>query len=262
MGNEFLFLLIISVAVLLGYRLKFLTVSGCIAALLVGILTMLGFQLKGLSLLGVFFVTSSLWSKYKRIYKSKAEERHAKGSRRDWQQVFANGGVAAIIAFGYFMYPDPLWAFAFCVLIASSNSDTWASEIGTLSRKSPISVRTFKFVARGTSGAVSLLGTTAALGGALLIAIISFFLFQWSINVMLLIFVFGFLGNVIDTFLGAYVQALYKCQKCKSETEKITHCGQRTRLIRGNAFLNNDIINFLSSFLATIIGILVFQSIT
>lgn len=53
----------------------------------------------------------------------------------------------------------------FMVCLASSNSDTWASEIGSLSRKKPIYIRTFKRIERGTSGAISGLGTVAAFAG-------------------------------------------------------------------------------------------------
>ncbi len=61
-----------------------------------------------------------------------------------------------------------IWLMGFIVCIASANSDTWASEIGSLSKKNPIYIRTFKRIERGTSGAISLLGSIAALSGSLL----------------------------------------------------------------------------------------------
>lgn len=252
-----LFTIILGAA--LGYFNRFLTISGSLAAGGVGLLTVLGLHMKGLFLLGVFFATSSLWSKYKRVQKSKVEERHAKGSRRDWQQVVANGGSAAAACFLYFLHPDPVWIFGFCILIASSNSDTWASEIGTLSLKSPISIRTLKVVEKGTSGAISLLGTLAGMAGSLLIALLSYFLFPMSYSTALLIFIFGLLGNFIDTMMGAYIQAVYRCKKCDLETEKISHCNQRTEKIRGFTILNNDVVNFLSSLIAAILGIMLYS---
>lgn len=238
----------IIVASILGYALRFLTKSGSVSAVFVGLLICFGLGIKGLILLGIFFVSSSLWSVYKRKDKMVVEEKHAKGSRRDYQQVLANGGMAALLSVLYGFFETSHLLLAFCVFIATSNSDTWASEIGTLSKRRPYSVRTFSVVERGTSGAVSLLGTMAAVAGALLIAYSSFVLFNLQISEFWVLFLFGFLGNVIDTVLGAYVQALYKCSICGGETEKMVHCQRRTALIRGRKFFNNDVVNFISGF--------------
>lgn len=255
MNSFSVLLLIIIITVIIGYRFRFLTVSGGIAAAVVGILTMLGLHMEGLFLLGMFFASSSMWSKYKRVQKNKVEERHAKGSQRDWQQVLANGGGAAVSSLLYLLFPHPLWIVSFCMMIASSNSDTWASEIGTLSKRQPISIRTFRLVPGGTSGAISILGTFAGFCGAFFIAFLSYFLFELDLFTACFILIFGFFGNIIDTLLGAFLQATYVCEKCKLETEKLGHCGQKTKKIRGYSLLNNDVVNFLSSFISSIIGI-------
>lgn len=256
--DSLLYIVIIVLLATMGHFMRFLTISGSIAASVVGILTMLGLHIKGLLLLGAFFATSSLWSKYKRLQKSKVEERLAKGSQRDWVQVVANGGGASVASVLYFLYGDPLWIFVFCIFIASSNSDTWASEIGTLSTKSPINIRTFSLVQKGTSGAISLLGTMAGAAGALFIAILSFYLLRLSISLAFLVFIFGFLGNIVDTVLGAFFQATYKCRTCQIETEKTLHCGRETELFRGIAILDNDMVNLLSSFLAAVMGLITY----
>lgn len=260
--DSFFYLIILIICVYLGFRYRFLTLSGSIAAAIVGILTVLGLHLEGLILLGLFFTSSSYWSKYKKSQKEQVEERLEKGSRRDWLQVVANGGVAAVASFLYYLTDEPVFMVAFCILIASSNSDTWASEIGTLSKKPPISIRTFKRVPKGTSGAISMLGTAAGVGGAALIAVALFILFDAAMELVIFVFLFGFLGNLIDTGLGAFYQATYRCNRCLLETEKMHHCGQNTEKIRGFSFLNNDIVNLLSSLIAALIGSVVYLSIT
>ncbi|MDZ5470997.1 DUF92 domain-containing protein (plasmid) [Bacillus sp. 31A1R] len=250
-------LIFIIVTAILGYYFRLLTLSGSIAAAVVGIFTALGLGLKGLFVLGLFFASSSFWSKYKRSRKSKVEERHEKGSTRDWQQVVANGGAAGMVSFVYFINPDPIWVMVYCILLSSANSDTWASEIGTLSKTKPFSLRTFSLVPSGTSGAVSMLGTWAALAGASLIAVSSKLIFSFSIQAMFFIAVLGFLGNLIDTILGAYIQASYKCRECGLETEKLIHCNGKTVKIKGFQQMNNDLVNFLSSLLAAIFGLII-----
>lgn len=258
MIEYFLILSFIILASFLGYVLRFLTKSGSVSAVLVGLLICFGIGIKGLILLGIFFVSSSLWSVYKRMDKMLVEEKHEKGSRRDYQQVLANGGMAALLSVLYGFFQTNSLLLAFCVFIATSNSDTWASEIGTLSKRRPYSVRTFSVVERGTSGAVSLLGTIAAVMGAIVIAYSSYELFNLQISEFWVIFLFGFIGNVIDTFLGAYVQALYMCSSCGVETEKMVHCQRRTTLIRGRKLLNNDVVNFISGFAPAIAILLIY----
>ncbi|QED48634.1 DUF92 domain-containing protein [Cytobacillus dafuensis] len=239
-----------------GYFLKLLTKSGSIAALIVGLTVGLSFGVEGLLLLGFFFASSSFWSKYKRKNKINIENRHEKGSRRDWMQVAANGGTAAFISLLNIFFPDSIWIYGFSISIAAANSDTWASEIGSLSKRSPIYIRSFKRIEAGTSGAVSVLGTFAAICGAFSIVILANYFFHFSIGEMAIIFAFGFFGNVIDTLLGAFIQAVYKCEICGTEVEALHHCGAKTTHKRGVLIMNNDFVNFLSGFLAAFLGLL------
>ncbi|MGJ7912131.1 DUF92 domain-containing protein [Neobacillus sp. LXY-1] len=233
--------------------------SGGVAAILVGIAVYVGFEAKGLLVLGAFFVSSSLWSTYKSSSKKKIEEKLEKGSARDWRQVVANGGAAALFSLFYYVHNDPTWLIGFLASISSSNSDTWASEIGSLSKRDPIFIRTFKPVDKGTSGAISNLGTIAAIAGALFIAFLGLRLFSLSIYTALIIFSFGFFGNVIDTLIGAFYQKVYICHTCGIQTEKKSHCGKATEMFKGFWFVDNDMVNFLSGFLAAIIAMFWFQ---
>jgi uncharacterized protein (TIGR00297 family) len=257
MSSEFFIYLLIAVMVFLGYGARLLTASGAFAAFAVGCLTVLGLGLKGLLILALFFASSSFWSKIKSANKKKAEDMLVKGSRRDWQQVIANGGLAAFSSALYYATDDSLWLLGFCICNAAANSDTWASEIGSMSKSKPFFIKTFKRVERGTSGAVSLLGTTAAFFGAFIIALASTYLFTLSAEEFLFILILGFCGNLVDTLLGAFVQAGYTCQTCGMQTEKMIHCSQKTKLIKGFSFLNNDTVNFLSGLSALLLGILI-----
>jgi uncharacterized protein (TIGR00297 family) len=253
------FILLILVTGFAGYAVKSLTTSGVAATVLVGVAVFIGFAEEGLMLLGIFFLTSSIWSKYKSTNKRKIEEKLAKGATRDWRQVLANGGSAALFSVIYYFDNAPIWLLAFCIAIASSNSDTWASEIGSLSRKDPIYIRTFKRIGKGTSGAVSLLGTLAALSGSLLIALCTYWLFHINIMESFIIFIFGFLGNVIDTLIGAFYQQTYICPCCGIETEKRKHCHEKTVKIKGISFIDNDMVNFLSGLLAVLLALSIFD---
>lgn len=255
MIETFLTVSLIVLIALAGYFLHSLTFSGSLAAVTVGVSVYLGFDVKGLVLLGAFFATSSFWTKYKSSLKTEMEDKLEKGARRDWQQVAANGGLAAVISVLYYFFSETILVVAYCIAIGSANSDTWASEIGSLSKQRPVFVQSFKRVEKGTSGAISFLGTIAALGGAILIAILGFYLFSLTVTEFVLIFLFGFLGNIIDTMIGAYYQQVYRCHVCGIETEKKHHCKQKTLKNKGIPFLNNDFVNFLSGLLSVLLAI-------
>ncbi len=58
----------------------------------------------------------------------------------------------------------------------------------------------------------------------------------------------GLAGSLFDSVLGATVQAIYYCDQCAKETERTWHrCGVGTRHLRGWLWLNNDLVNLISS---------------
>ncbi|WP_409338367.1 MULTISPECIES: DUF92 domain-containing protein [Cytobacillus] len=259
--KELIFIFLVLIAAFLGYLLQLLTMSGTIAAIVVGVLINLGFGWKGLLLLGFFFTSSSLLSKYKKKQKQQIEARHEKGSTRDWQQVVANGGLPALFSVLFIIFPSPLFFIAFTITIASANSDTWASEIGSLSKRRPLSIKHFKQVEPGTSGAMSFLGTFAAIMGSFSIAIIAMLSYSLSFSTLFIIFVFGFLGNILDTLLGAFIQVTYRCPSCEMVVESKWHCNRKTVHMSGNTIVNNDLVNLSSCALASILGVLFFVTV-
>lgn len=239
-----------------AWKLSFLSQSGAISAFLIGSCIAMGVGIKGLLLIGIFFVSSSLFSKYKKKRKSLLSEIHEKGSTRDWAQVIANGGIAALTGIVFFYWSEPIWLIAFSISLASANADTWASELGSLSNKAPRTIKGFKKVETGTSGAISLLGTFAGLLGAVLIAVIATYLFQLSFLGFFCIVIFGFVGMVIDTVFGAYLQAEYTCKVCGRHVESPSHCKEKAILLKGKEWFRNDAVNFMSGLSAVILGTL------
>jgi uncharacterized protein (TIGR00297 family) len=254
-----LVLFFILLAAIVARLLHTLSNSGTIAAFLVGALIYLGFGSSGLSILGVFFGTSSYLSYYKKQQKHQMEEKLEKGSRRDWLQVFANGGIAAVCGLIYYVTNDKIWVMAFLTSLACATGDTWSSEIGPLSKTRPISVKSFRYVSAGTSGAISALGTVSAMLGVLLITLIGVSLFSISVKMACFILLFGILGNGVDTYLGAYVQRRYQCIICSLEIEKTVHCGKRAKKIGGFSLLTNDGVNFFATFISPLFAILIYQ---
>ncbi|HHW36929.1 MAG TPA: DUF92 domain-containing protein [Bacillales bacterium] len=260
-SNHIILFIIVVIAAISGYKVRSLTLSGTFATIIVGLAILLAFGAKGLFLIGTFFVTSSFWSKYRADKKKSMEDKIKKSGARDAVQVFANGGASALFSMLYLLFQENFLLYMFITSLATANSDTWASEIGSISKRKPIHVLSLNRVDAGTSGAMSLLGTFSALCGAFLIGIISDYLWnEVTFQVGLAIGMVGFIGNLFDTILGATVQVTYTCPNCGLITEKTNHCGQSTIYKSGYRFLNNDTVNFLSIVLGSLL-ILLFSTI-
>ena len=237
-----------------GHRKGALSSSGALGAVLVGTLI---FGLGGWDwgfLLIAFFLSSSLLSRYREREKEALAEKFAKGSQRDLGQALANGGLGALLAIGAAFYPHPLWWVAYVGTMATVNADTWATEIGVLNRTQPRLITTGRPVEVGTSGGVSWLGTLATFAGGLLIGLLAALFQLFSADGLELWILLlggaagGLAGSLFDSLLGATVQAIYYCDRCAKETERKLHrCGEETRQLRGWRWLNNDLVNLISS---------------
>jgi len=235
----------------LSFRAGALNRSGAWAATLTGGLV---FGLGGLpwaALLLAFFASSSVLSRAFRRSKLTLDEKFSKGSRRDAGQVLANGGLGALLAAGSVLFPQGDWFWiAYIGAMAAVNADTWATELGVLSKTPPRLITTGKPVPPGTSGAVSVLGSLVAFAAALFIGVLAWLVPRAvGFPVLPIATMAGFFGSFFDSYLGATVQAIYYCPKCKKETERhpLHTCGTKTSLRRGWAWLNNDWVNFLSA---------------
>jgi uncharacterized membrane protein len=159
----------------------------------------------------------------------------------------------------------------FAAALASSNADTWGSEVGVLARRPPVSILSFRSVPTGISGGVSLLGTAASLAGSSFIALL-FTAVQGIasrtvgglpapgdggglLRLALIVAAAGFLGSLADSLLGASVQAQYALQDSGGATERRSEGGRPNRLVRGFAVVTNDVVNLASSAVAAAGGL-------
>ena len=232
----------------IAYRAKSLSRDGAFAATLMGTII---FGLGGWQwavLLLAFFVSSSALTHIFKNRKKDLDEKYSKGGQRDAGQVLSNGGLAALIVLFHAFYPQTFWVWpAFAGTLAAVNADTWATELGVLNPNPPRLLTDLrKSVERGTSGAVSVYGTIAALLGAGLIGYLAAVLFTTDhLAIFFLVTLAGLLGSLFDSLLGATVQAIYFCPTDKKETEKhpLHTCGTPTIQVRGWKWLNNDLVN-------------------
>ena len=162
-------------------------------------------------LVGTFFATSSVLTQLDSAGR-RASCRSADSGGRRWDQVAANGGIAALAALAHGIVG---WPAAFCAAagaIAAATADTWGTEVGRWSKSEPRLITTWRIASHGDSGAVTPLGTVGAAGGAALIGSVAAFLAPDASGYRLfpIVFAGGLSGALLDSLLGATVEARYR----------------------------------------------------
>ena len=238
-----------------AHRKRSLTFDGALAATAVGAVTFARGGLPAAAALLVFFVSGSALSSFKRAEKvRRGVLAQAKGGERDAWQVLANGGAATLCLLPLGVRGAP----GFLGALAAAAADTWATELGMLARSQPRSIATLTPVAPGTSGGVTEQGTLASAAGALLVGA------AWRLaggngaHVVSGAIAAGVGGALIDSLLGATVQAEYWCAACGESAETPSHarCGGVTQLVRGVARVDNDAVNALATSAGALLGAL------
>ncbi len=232
--------LLIAVA---AWKLRALAPSGAVATfLLASILFGTGGWKWTVPIL-TFFVLSSLLSqmgKRKKPYEGMFE----KSSVRDHGQVFANGGIAGTIAMLNLAFPASDLYPLYLGSIAAVTADTWGTEIGLGSARAPLLVTTWKRVDPGTNGGVTARGVLAGAAGSAAVALSAL---PWldQVGLAALVIIAGIGGSLLDSVLGATVQAGYRCSACGKITEKRMHCNsQPTHHQTGVVWITNDVVNW------------------
>jgi uncharacterized protein (TIGR00297 family) len=233
-----------------AWRARALTGPGAIAATLVGTAILATTGWPGGAVLLAFFLPSSAVGHLGLALPSASD---ARGERRDPVQVIANGGAAAAAGFAEWLAPG-LGFWMVTASLAAASADTWATSIGRLSPTAPRDLLTGIRVLRGTSGAVSLVGSLGGVAGAAVVAGVAA-LVGGSLTLFTVATVIGVGGMLADSLLGATLQARYVCPACGEASERQVHrCGTRTVRNGGWRWLDNDAVNALATLFAALAG--------
>ncbi|HVR47579.1 MAG TPA: DUF92 domain-containing protein [Candidatus Binatia bacterium] len=229
-----------AVIALIAHRARSLSTSGAVAAFVVGTIVFASAGWRGAAVLFAFFIPSALLSR-----------RGSGGAPRSGWQVLANGGIAACCALLAARYDGP-FAAAFAGAFAAASADTWGTEIGTRVAQTPVSILTFRTVPVGRSGGITLWGSLAMIGGALCVGVAAAAV---GVAPLLGVAAGGVAGALLDSMLGASLQALRFCPACARECETRRHsCGGATQLRRGLSWIENDTVNFAATLCGAVLA--------
>jgi len=216
----------------LGYRAGTVTSTGAVTGAVIGIAIAVTTGWPGWALLLATFLTASLSSRLglrRKTLLGIAEER---GGRRGPGNAIANTGLAAVAALlSVLTYPRDPALLAFVAALAAGGSDTVASEVGKAWGRRTYLVPTFRRVAPGTSGAMSLEGTVAGVAGACVLAAVAISVGLVPQGALFAIVAGATIGALAESLLGATLEA--------------------------PGILNNDTLNFINTAIAAAAAILV-----
>lgn len=225
-------------------RKKALTLDGALTASFLGLWVLWFAGALWLIPLFFFFITGTLFG---RLSKSKAQATDAKhGKARDYLQVLCNGGIYAVLSTFVNGSQSALFLALMLVSMSICTADTWSSEIGIYYRWKTYDIVRLRPVPVGLSGGVSLPGTFGGLLGALAMALVGSLLLYHFIKLEFLLHltIAGFAGMLLDSVMGASLQARYK----NLETNLLSDNPAENALLQnGWRWMTNDAVNFWSN---------------
>ncbi|HEX6915871.1 MAG TPA: DUF92 domain-containing protein [Chitinophagaceae bacterium] len=202
------FYIVLPVLTALTVPARKLDIPGALLAALLAALIYEGSGITGILLLGMFFFLAVSATSWKTSAKQASGFAEANKGRRNAAQVFANGGLAALLAlFGIISESHQA---IILVMIAgafsSATADTVSAELGMIYGRRCYNITTLKPDVRGENGVISLEGTLFGVAGSLAIALVYVLSSGWHGAAFLAILVAGTVGNLADSFLGAVLE--------------------------------------------------------
>ncbi|KAG9843353.1 hypothetical protein KCU98_g8172, partial [Aureobasidium melanogenum] len=263
-----------------------LTPGGIIAAIVTAGIHMVHPWGVFFNLLVGFFIAGTLGTKINHTTKKTLTQSATGGvggeGARNYAQVLANSGAASLLILCHlyaarnggtsikdgFSLTDAI-PFGIAGSYAAAAADTLSSELGILSPTSPVLITApWRSVPRGTNGGVTITGLLAGLAGSVFISTLAYFTLPfsrmaWTGDSKFLFWVVltiaGFSGTLLDSLLGALVQATVEDKNTGRVVEgdngkrvKVTAGGSRVQ--RGMDLLNNNGVNFAMAATIAVVG--------
>jgi uncharacterized protein (TIGR00297 family) len=188
LADGYLPLLLVAACAALAYMTRATTASGTWSGVVVGTAAAWGLGWRGVAMLATLLVVGTVVT---------ARERRGRGAA----QVFCNGGVAAASAL-FAAAGHPWGVPAFAGALAAALSDTVAGEVGLRLGLRPRMLLFGPPCPPGSDGGMTWAGTAAGALGAILVPAAGGF----PAGGLACVAGAGFLGNLVDSALGRYVQ--------------------------------------------------------
>lgn len=221
-----------------SHRARAVDLAGALAGFVVGSLVWLGAGGRGWLLLFAAFLIVVVTSRAGLKRKMVLGIAEGRGGRRGPGNTIANCGVAMVAALLIVWSGNPaLASVLFVTALATSASDTVASEIGKAFGQTTWLVTSLRRVPPGTSGALSVEGTVAGVAAAFALGLLGTTILGLApVAWLWMIVVAATVGSLVESVLGATLEA--------------------------SGVLNNDVLNFLNTVVAVLVAAVLVRSLS
>ena len=168
-------------------------------------------------------------------YKKNVGIAEKRGGKRGPENIWGSAATGTFLAilFKLGIGQEYIILSGFAASFSSKLADTFGSEIGQRWGKRAFLITSLRSVPPGTDGAISLAGTVASLIGSLIMTLCMLILnIIVSIKTFIVVSIVGFIATLLESFIGAYIQKKF-------------------------LFMTNEVVNFIQTFIASIITILI-----
>lgn len=203
-------LLVPALFAVLARFLGMVSTGGALGGFVIAALIYVSLGPPGFAVLALFVVGGSLLTRLGyRVKKVRGIAEEGSG-RRGAKNALANSAVAVLCALLAVLTPlRELFATAFVAALGAAFADTAESEVGQLYRRNPRLITGLRQVSPGTDGAVSVSGTLAGIGAAIVTALLGWWLgLMGGVGEVAVVAGAGFAGSVVDSFTGALAPRL------------------------------------------------------
>jgi uncharacterized protein (TIGR00297 family) len=189
----------------LGHAIRGVTRSGAIVGAIICFVLFATAGPGGFVALLTLFIVTWVATRSGRLRKQRLGTAEGREGRTG-SQVLANLGVAAICALAYAFRGAHTWLLGMTAALAEAASDTVSSEAGqALSEQSRL-ITTFETVSAGSDGGITLAGTIAGIGAALVSSAVCVWTDLLPLPWLWIAAAAGTLGMLADSFMGALLE--------------------------------------------------------
>lgn len=213
-----------------GRLLRGVTTSGAIVGAVVCFALLWAAGVSGFAALFVVFALTWLSTRIGYARKQRLGTAEARGGR-DAFQVLANLGTAGGCAIAYAsIWPNQRLLIVMAAALSEATADTVSSEIGQAMGGVPRLITNWQEVARGTNGAITVVGTAAGAIAAIAVGFVFFAFGELGRAAFVAVVLSSIVGMIVDSILGATIE--------------------------GHAKIGNNSVNFISTLVAAAIAFL------
>jgi uncharacterized protein (TIGR00297 family) len=190
---------------LLALRLRSVTLGGALAGCVISLAIYMGSGAGGFVVLGTVFVLTATATRIGHQRKQRLGAAENPRGRRA-SQVLANLSVAAVLAVINVAAASPWVLLSMIAALAEAAADTVSSECGQAWSDRVYLVTTFRRVASGMNGGISLPGTLAGVASGVMVIFVGYSLQLIPLRGAVLAGVAAVVGMLSDSLLGATVE--------------------------------------------------------